>query len=199
MRYNPFHTLWLSIIFVTVSLTTTENILANDTIRKYENHGLSFHHAANLKLLGPASTKKIQGMLNQQLHGMGNTHVSVIALDVLLDLPAFRVMIAKERFVTEPTPSYLIEERQHFLAEAQQRGMVTSYGKIIETTISGHSAIEFQDLDKGPQGYGSRVRILCGKDTWNITFTGQNKDTYRQYQDHITQIKNSVAISEPCQ
>ncbi|WP_447970475.1 hypothetical protein [Nitrospira sp. M1] len=196
---TPFSTLWFSIIVTAVSLTTAVGSFADDTLRKYENHGLSFHHPSTLKLMGPGSTKKIQGMLNQQLHGMGNTQVSVIALDVLLDLPAFRVMIAKERFVTEPTPRYLIEERQHFLAEAQKRGMVTSYGKITETTIAEHSAIEFRDLDKGAQGYGSRVRILCGKDTWNITFTGQNQDTYQKFQNHITQIMESIVISETCQ
>ncbi|WP_454064347.1 hypothetical protein [Candidatus Nitrospira salsa] len=195
---NPYAVLWFCLFVVGLSLTTAGESIADNDLQKYENHGLSFHYPSNLKPMGPASTKKIQGMLNQQLHGIGNTQVSVIALDVLLDLPAFRVMIAKERFVTEPTPRFLIEERQHFLVEAQKRGMVTSYGEIKETTIAGHSAIKFLDLDKGTQGYGSRARILCGKDTWNITFTGQSRDAYQQYQNHVTQMLNSVAISETC-
>jgi len=195
---NSPYVLWVSLFVVGLALTTASGSWADDALRTYDQHGLSFHYPSNLKPMGPTSTKKIQGMLNQQLHGIGNTQVSVIALDVLLDLPTFRVMIAKERFVTEPTPRFLIEERQHFLAEAQKRGMVTSYGEITETTIAGHSAIEFRDLDKGTQGYGSRVRILCGKDTWNVTFTGQNRDVYQKYQNHVNQMLNSVAISETC-
>ncbi|GJL66880.1 MAG: hypothetical protein NPIRA05_18510 [Nitrospirales bacterium] len=195
---NPYSVLGFCLFAVSLSLTTAPESYADNDLQKYDNHGLRFHYPSNLKPMGAASTKKIQGMLNQQLHGMGNTQVSVIALDVLLDLPAFRVMIAKERFVTEPTPGYLIEERQHFLTEAQQRGMITSYGQITETTIAGHSAIEFLDLDKGPQGYGSRVRILCGKDTWNITFTGQNRDVYQHYQNRVHQILRSVVIAETC-
>ncbi|GJL64668.1 MAG: hypothetical protein NPIRA04_33220 [Nitrospirales bacterium] len=193
-----YYILWFCLFVLGFSLTTAGGSLADNALQKYENHGLSFRYPSNLKPMGPDSTKKIQGMLNQQLHGMGNTQVSVIALDVLLDLPAFRVMIAKERFDTKPTPRFLIEERQHFLTEAQKRGIVTSYGKISETTIAGHSAIKFLDLDKGTQGYGSRVRILCGKDTWNITFTGQNRDAYQQYQNRVDQMLSSVVISETC-
>ncbi len=195
---NSFSSLLIAITFVGLSLANTMSSFGEDGLRKYEGNGLSFQYPSDLKPMGPSSTKKIQSMLNQQLQGMGNTQVSVIALDVLLDLPAFRVMIAKERFVTKPTPTYLIEERKHFLTEAQKRGMIKSFGEIKETKTAAYTAIEFRDLDKGPQGYGSRVRILCGKDTWNVTFTGSSREAYEKYQGHRKQILNSVAVSETC-
>ncbi|MGB0911107.1 MAG: hypothetical protein ACPGYT_12160 [Nitrospirales bacterium] len=195
---NPYPKRWVTVMMVALLLTSAIEVFGKDGLRKYESHGLSFQHPSDLKAMKPASTKQIQGILNQQLRNMGNTQVSVIALDVLLDLPAFRVMIAKEQFTKKPSPSYLIEERKHFLAEAQKRGLIQSYGEIKETQISTYSAIEFRDLDKGTQGYGSRVRILCGKDTWNFTFSGSNRKTYEQHQSHIQQIMQSVVLPETC-
>ncbi len=196
--YNPYRKLWVTTMMVALFLTSAVGVFGKDGLRKYESHGLSFQHPANLKAMKPASTKQIQGILNRQLRNMGNTQVSVVALDVLLDLPAFRVMIAKEQFTKEPSPSYLIKERKHFLAEAQKRGLIQSYGEIKETKVSTYSAIEFRDLDKGAQGYGSRVRILCGKDTWNFTFSGSNRKTYEQHQSHIEHIMNSVVLPKTC-
>ncbi|MCA9472309.1 MAG: hypothetical protein MRJ96_03235 [Nitrospirales bacterium] len=186
----------MTLMLVTLGLTTGS--FGESGFLDFKNNGLSFQYPSHLKLMNSTSTRKIQHMLNQQLQGMGNTQVSVVALDVLLNLPAFRVMIAKERFLTAPTPDYLIEERKHFLHEAQQRGMVQSYGAIKKTRIAGHPAIEFHDLDQGAQGYGSRVRILCGKDTWNISFTGSSSHTYRQNQEAVTQIINSMTVLETC-
>ncbi|MDH5427463.1 MAG: hypothetical protein OEZ57_05430 [Nitrospirota bacterium] len=148
--------------------------------------------------MSPKSTDKIQGMLNQQLQGIGNTQVSVVGLDVLLNLPAFRVMIAKEQFKIVPTPEYLIQERAKFLTEAQMRGGVDSYGAMKPLTINGHSAIEFHDVDKGARGYSSSVRLLCGKDTWHITFTGSTKATYQQYRLQIERIMQSMSLVDHC-
>ncbi len=186
------------ITLVVLVLATTISSFGESGIRKYENHGLVFQYPSALQAMKPASTKKIQGMLNKQLQSMGNTQVSVVALDVLLNLPTFRVMIAKERFEKVPTPGYLIEERKHFLTEAKKRGMIKSYGGIKETKIAGLSAIEFQNLDQGSQGYGSRVRILCGKNTWNFTFSGNSRESYEKYRGDIQRIMRSVSISENC-
>ena len=148
--------------------------------------------------MSPKSTDKIQGMLNQQLQGIGNTQVSVVGLDVLLNLPAFRVMIAKEKFVSVPTPEYLIEERGKFLTEAQMQGGVDSYGEMKPVTINGYSAIEFHDVDKGTRGYSSSVRLLCGKDTWHLTFTGSTKATYQQYRPQIERMTQSMSLVDQC-
>lgn len=164
----------------------------------FQNHGLALSYPSDWKRMSPKSTDKIQGMLNQQLQGIGSTQVSVIGLDVLLNLPAFRVMIAKEQFVSVPSPEYLIEERGKFLTEAQMRGGVDSYGEMKPLTINGHSAIEFHDVDKGARGYSSSVRLLCGKDTWHITFTGSTKATYQQYRPQIERLMQSMALVEQC-
>ncbi len=191
-------TLWALLILLGISLTMPLNSMAEIKLQHFENNGLSFQYPSDLHAMKRASTKQIQEMLNQQLRGMGNKQVSVVALDVLLNLPAFRVMIAKERFTKEPSSSYLIEERKFFLTEAQKRGMVKSYGDINEIMIGTYAAIEFRDLDKGAQGYGSRVRVLCGKDTWNFTFSGNSRESYAQHQGHITQILNSVVLPKSC-
>ena len=196
-RHRLCHTIAL-IALLLVHLVLSVESFGESRLSDYKNNGLSFRYPLTLKPMSSLSTTKIQAMLNQQLQDMGNTQVSVVALDVLLNLPAFRVMIAKERFLKPPTAGYLIKEREHFLKEAQQRGIIQSYGIIKEGTIAGHSAVEFHDLNKGPQGYGSRVRILCGKDTWNISFTGSNESTYQQNQDAIRQIINSMTIQETC-
>lgn len=164
----------------------------------FQNHGLALSFPSAWKRMSPKSTDKIQGMLNQQLQGIGNTQVSVIGLDVLLNLPAFRVMIAKEQFVSVPSPEYLIEERGKFLTEAQVRGGVDSYGEMKPLTINGHSAIEFHDVDKGARGYSSSVRLLCGKDTWHITFTGSSKATYQEYRPQIERMKQSMSLVDQC-
>ena len=195
---TPYIWMWLVISFLGWSLVTAEGSLGASEIRTHQSNGLSFQYPPDLKPMSSASTKKIQAMLNQQLQGMGNTRVSVIAVDVLLHLPAFRVMIAKEQFVTVPTPAYLIKERKQFLAEAQKRGVIRSYGEIKEARLAAHSAIEFRDLDKGTQGFGDRVRILCGKDTWNISFTGSSRETYEKYRGHVKQIMNSMKVLEAC-
>ncbi len=164
----------------------------------FQNHGLELSYPSEWKRMSPKSTDKIQGMLNQQLQGMGNTQVSVVGLDVLLNLPDFRVMIAKEQFENIPTPDYLIKEREKFLAEAQMRGGVDSYGAMKSLSINGHSAIEFQDVDKGARGYSSSIRLLCGKDTWHITFTGSTKSTYQEYRPLIERMTQSMSLIEPC-
>ena len=191
--------MWIVISFLGFFLTPAVESWGESGIRTLQSNGLFMQYPSDLTPMSASSRKKIQGMLNQQLRGMGNTQVSVIAVDVLLHLPAFRVMIAKEQFVDAPTPRYLIKERKHFLAEAQKRGMIQSYGEIKETTIGTHSAIEFRDLDKGTQGFGDRVRIICGKDTWNISFTGSTRETYEQYRGHVTTIMNSLKVLEACQ
>ena len=164
----------------------------------FQNHGLTFSYPSEWKRMSPKSTDTIQEMLNQQLQGIGNTQVSVIGLDVLLNLPAFRVMIAKEQFVSVPSMESLIEERGKFLSEAQMRGGVNSYGEMKPITINGHSAIEFQDVDKGARGYSSSVRLLCGKDTWHITFTGSTKATYQKYRPQIERMMQSLSLVDPC-
>ena len=121
MPIGQFFMVLGSIIIVGILwFSGTENSWGESGIRTLQSNGLSFQYPSDLKPMNASSTKKIQGMLNQQLQGMGNTQVSVIAVDVLLHLPAFRVMIAKEQFVDAPTPAYLIKERKHFLAEAQK-------------------------------------------------------------------------------
>jgi hypothetical protein len=137
--------------------------------------------------MSSSSAEKIRNMLNAQMKGMGNAQSSVIALDVLLNLPAFRVLISKERFVADPTPPYLIQEKKYFFAEAKKRG-----------AIAGYPTIEFKDIDKGAQGYGSNVTILCGMDTWNLSFTGSNKENYENHLDHMNQILSSIEVSGTC-
>ena len=173
--------------------------VADSGLRTYENHGLRFRHPAELKLMGSASSKKIQGMLNQQFQQMGQTQVAVVGLDVLLNLPAFRVMITKEQFETAPAPDFLIKEREKFLKEAQMRGGVQSFGEMKRLTINGQAAIEFHDEDKGARGYSSSVRILCGKDTWHITFTGSTKATYQDYRPQIERMMQSMSLVDQCE
>ena len=91
-------------------------------MRKHESGGLSFQYSSDLKIMSASSAEKIRSMLNAQMKDMGNSQSSVIALDVLLDLPAFRVLISKERFVAEPTPGYLIQEKEYFFVEAKKTG-----------------------------------------------------------------------------
>ena len=166
--------------------------------KQFQNHGLALSYPSEWKRMRSKSTAKIQGMLNQQFRQMGNTQVGVIGLDVLLDLPAFRVMITKERFETAPSSDYLIKERTQFFTEAKRRGGVQSFGEMKPLTINGHSAVEFDDVDKGPQGYGSSIRLLCGKNTWHISFTGNTQESYHQYQPIIKQLTHSMALVEPC-
>ena len=165
----------------------------------FHNHGLALSYPSEWKRMSPKSTDKLQGMLNQQFLEMGNTEVSVVGLDVLLNLPVFRIMITKERFASIPSPDYLIKERGKFLAEAKMRGSVQSYGEMKALTINGHSALEFHDVDKGARGYSSSVRLLCGMDTWHITFTGNTKATYQEYRPQIERIVHSMALVEPCE
>jgi hypothetical protein len=148
--------------------------------------------------MSSSSAEKIRNMLNAQMKGMGNSQSSVIALDVLLNLPAFRVLISKERFVADPTPPYLIQEKKYFFAEAKKRGAINSYGIIQEKRIAGYPTIEFKDIDKGAQGYGSNVTILCGMDTWNLSFTGSNQENYENHRDHRNQILSSIEVSGTC-
>ena len=168
-------------------------------LRKHESGGLSFQYSSDLKIMSSSSAEKIRSMLNAQMKGMGNLQSSVIALDVLLDLPAFRVLISKERFVAEPTPHYLIQEKEYFFAEAKKRGAINSYGQIQEKKRNGFPTIEFKDIDKGAQGYGSNFTILCGMDTWNFSFTGNNRENYEKHGDQMNQIMNSIEISGTCQ
>lgn len=165
----------------------------------FHNHGLALSYPPEWKRMSPKSTHKLQGMLNQQFSEMGNAEVSVVGLDVLLNLPEFRVMITKERFVSAPSPDYLIKEREKFLAEAKIRGGVQSFGEMKLLTINGQPAIEFQDVDKGARGYSSSVRILCGKDTWHVTFTGSTKATYQEYRLQIERMMQSMALVEQCE
>ncbi len=182
---------------IVLSLPTTS--MGKSDWQQFKNHGLVLSYPSEWKRMSPKSTDKIQAMLNQQLQGIGNTQVSVIGLDVLLNLPAFRVMIAKEQFVSVPSPEYLIEERGKFLTEAQMQGGVDSYGKMKLLTINGHSAIEFHDVDKGTRGYSSSVRLLCGKDTWHITFTGSTKSTYQEYRPQIERMMQSMFLLDQCE
>ncbi len=198
MRKSIFAFFYLAIVIGMLVLSLPTIGMGKDAWQPFQNNGLALSYPSEWKRMSPKSTEKIQGMLNQQLQGMGNTQVSVIGLDVLLNLPDFRVMIAKEQFVSIPTPEYLIEEREKFLAEAQMRGGVDSYGEMKPVTINGHSAIEFHDEDKGARGYSSSVRLLCGKDTWHITFTGSTKATYQEYRLQIEHIKQSMALVRQC-
>ena len=186
----------IAIGMLVLSLPTTG--MSQSDWQPFQNHGLAFSYPSEWKRMSPKSTDKIQGMLNQQLQGIGNTQVSVIGLDVLLNLPAFRVMIAKEKFVSVPTQEYLIEERGKFLTEAQMQGGVDSYGEMTPVTINGYSAIEFHDVDKGARGYSSSVRLLCGKDTWHVTFTGSTKATYQEYRPQIELMIQSMSLVDQC-
>lgn len=187
---------FMAVMFCWVGMEGTG--MAGEALREFEREGLAFQYSAGLKRMGSASTEKIRGMLNQQLQAMGNTQATVIALDVLLKLPVFRVMISKERFASDPTPAYLIQERKAFLTEAQKRGALNSYGNIEETTIAGYPAVALTDVDRGRQGFESNVRILCGRDTWHFTFAGDTRKSYEFYKGHVSQILDSVKISSPC-
>jgi hypothetical protein len=181
-----------------LALTSVKSSFGESGLRKYESGELSFRYSSDLKSLNSSSTEKIRNMLNTQMKGMGNTQSSVIALDVLLDLPAFRVLISKERFVADPTPPYLIQEKKYFFAEAKKRGAINSYGIIQEKRIAGYPTIEYKDIDKGAQGYGSNVTILCGRETWNFSFIGSNQENYENHRDHMNQIVNSIEVSGTC-
>ncbi len=196
---KSFVIVWSVVICMGLALFTAKNSFGESGLLKYESGGLSFQYPPNLKLMNSSSTEKIRNMLNTQMKGMGNTQSSVIALDVLLDLPAFRVLISKERFVADPTPPYLIKEKKYFFAEAQKRGAIHSYGAIQEKRIAGYPTIEFKDIDKGAQGYGSNVTILCGRDTWNFSFIGNNRVNYERHWEHMNQIVNSIEVSGACE
>jgi len=186
-------------VCMSLALPTVQNSFGESGLRKYERGGLSFHYPSDLKSLNASSTEKIRQMLNANMKGMGNTQSSVIALDVLLHLPAFRVLISKERFLADPTPPYLIKEKKYFLDEGKKQGGIISYGTIQEKKIAGYPTIEFKDINKGMHGYGSNVTILCGRDTWNFAFTGSNQKNHGKYQDHMNQIMNSIKISGTCE
>ena len=181
-----------------LALPTVKNSFGESGLRKHERDGLSFQYPSDLKIMSSSSAEKIRSMLNAQMKGLGNSQSSVIALDVLLDLPAFRVLISKERFVTEPTPQYLIQEKKYFFEEGKKLGAIRSYGKILERNIAGYPTIEFKDIDKGAQGYGSNLTILCGSDTWNFSFTGNTRVNYEKHLDHMNQIVNSIEVSGTC-
>ncbi len=189
---------YLTIVIGMLVLSLPVTGMGKNGWQSFHNHGLALSYPSEWKRMSLKSTDKIQGMLNQQLQDMGNTQVSVIGLDVLLNLPDFRVMIAKEQFLSVPSPEYLIEERGKFLAEAQMRGGVDSFGAMKPLTINGHSAIEFHDVDKGAHGYSSSVRLLCEKDTWHITFTGSTKATYQEYRPQIERLMQSMSLVDQC-
>jgi len=186
----------ITVGMLVLSLSTTS--MGQSGWQPFQNHGLALSYPSEWKRMSPKSTDKLQGMLNEQLQGIGTTQVTVIGLDVLLNLPAFRVMIAKERFEIVPSPDYLIKERGKFLAEAKLQGSVQSYGEMKALTINGHSAIEFHDVDNGARGYSSSVRLLCGMDTWHITFTGSTKATYQQYRPQIERMMQSMSLVDQC-
>ena len=186
------------VVYLGLSLFLPTNSIGESGLRTYDSGGLSFQYPMSLKPLKPSSAEKIRNMINTQMNSMGNTQSSVIALDVLLDQPGFRVLISKERFVAEPTPQYLIKEKQYLFAEAQKRGGINSYGAIQEKRIAGHPMIEFKDIDKGPQGYGSNVTILCGMDTWNFSFFGNHRENYENHLNAVKQIMGSVEVSGTC-
>ena len=171
-------TVWFVVFCMGLAVPTVKNSIGESGLRKHEIGELSFQYPSDLKIMSSSSAEKIRTMLNAQMKGMGNSQSSVIALDVLLDLPTFRVLISKERFVTEPTPQYLIQEKEYLFVEAKKRGAIHSYGKIQEKNIAGNPTIEFKDIDKGAQGYGSHLTILCGRDTWNFFL-------YRQYPSQL--------------
>ncbi len=198
MRKGNFTIFYLAIVIGILIFSLPTACMGQSGWQPFQNHGLALSYPAEWKRMSPKSTDKIQGMLNQQLQGIGNTQVSVIGLDVLLNLPAFRVMIAREQFISIPTPEYLIEERGKFLTEAQMQGGVNSYGEMKPVTINGYSAIEFHDVDKGARGFSSSVRLLCGKDTWHITFTGSTKTTYQEYRSQIERMKQSMSLVDQC-
>ena len=193
-----FVTVWFVAICMGLALPTVKSSFGESGLRKHESGGLSFQYSSDLKIMSSSSAEKIRTMLNAQMQGMGNSQSSVIALDVLLDLPAFRVLISKERFVAEPTPQYLIQEKKYFFAEGKKRGGINSYGKIQEKSLAGYPTIEFKDIDKGAQGYGSNFTILCGRDTWNFSFTGNNRENYENHRDHMNQIMGSIEVSGTC-
>ena len=198
MRKTFFVFSYLAIAIGMLILSLPEFGMGENSWQSFQNHGLTLSYPSEWKRMSPKSTDKIQGMLNEQLQGIGNTQVSVVGLDVLLNLPAFRVMIAKEQFVSVPSSENLIKERGKFLAEAQMQGGVDSYGEMKPLTINGHSAIEFLDVDKGARGYSSSVRLLCGKDTWHVTFTGSTKTTYQEYRPLIEEIMQSMSLVDQC-
>ncbi|UCH90879.1 MAG: hypothetical protein JSU60_07215 [Nitrospirota bacterium] len=189
---------WFFVFGMGLALTSVQSSFGESGLKKYESNGLVFRYSSDLMLMSSSSAEKIRNMLNAQMKGMGNSQSSVIALDVLLNLPAFRVLISKEHFVADPTPPYLIQEKKYFFAEAKKRGAINSYGIIQEKRIAGYPTIVFKDIDKGAQGYGSNFTILCGMDTWNLSFTGSNKENYENYQDHMSQILSSIEVSGTC-
>ncbi len=189
---------WFIAACMGAAFPTVKTSFSETGLRKHESGGLSFQYSPDLKIMSPSSAEKIRSMLNTQMKGIGNSQSSVIALDVLLDLPAFRVLISKERFVAEPTPNYLIQEKEYFFAEAKKRGAIHSYGTIHEKIRNGYSTIEFHDIDKGTQGYGSNFTILCGRDTWNFSFTGNNRENYEKHRDQMNQIMSSIEVSGTC-
>ena len=193
-----FVTVWFFVFCMGLALTSVKSSFGERGLKKYESNGLAFRYSFDLTLMSSSSAEKIRNMLNAQMKGMGNSQSSVIALDVLLNLPAFRVLISKEHFVADPTPPYLIQEKKYFFAEAKKRGAINSYGIIQEKKIAGYPTIEFKDIDKGAQGYGSNVTILCGMDTWNLSFTGSNKENYENHRDHMNQILSSIEVSGTC-
>lgn len=193
-----FVTGWFVVFCMGLALPTVKSSFGESGLRKHESGGLSFQYSSDLKIMSSSSAEKIRNMLNAQMKGMGNSQSSVIALDVLLDLPAFRVLISKERFVAEPTPHYLIQEKEYFFAEAKKRGAIHSYGKIQEKKKNGYPTIEFKDIDKGAQGYGSNFTILCGMDTWNFSFIGNTRANYEKRWDHMNQIMSSIEVSGTC-
>jgi hypothetical protein len=100
---------------IVLSLPTTG--MGKSGWQQFQNHGLALSYPSEWNL------------------EMGNAEVSVVGLDVLLNLPVFRIMITKERFASVPSPDYLIKERGKFLAEAKMRGGVKSYGEMKPLTI----------------------------------------------------------------
>lgn len=196
---RPFLTVWFVVLCLGLALPMVTNCFGESGLRNYESGGVSFQYPSALKPLKSSSAEKIRNMINTQMKSMGNTQSSVIALDVLLDQPAFRVLISKERFVAEPTAHYLIQEKKYLFAEAQKRGGLKSYGTIEEKKVAGYPTIEFKDVDKGPQGYGSNVTILCGRDTWNFSFIGNTRENFKKRRSHVNQIMSSVEVSGKCE
>ena len=117
-------TVWFFVICIGWALFSVKSSFGESGLQKYESDGLAFRYSSALVLMSSSSAEKIRIMLNAQMKGMGNSQSSVIALDVLLNLPAFRVLISKERFVADPTPPYLIQEKTYFFAEAKKRGAI---------------------------------------------------------------------------
>ena len=199
LMMKPFLTFCVVVLCLGMSLPMAENSFGESSLRTYESGGLSFQYPPTLRPLQSSSAEKIRNMINSQMKSMGNTQSSVIALAVLLDQPTFRVLISKERFVAEPTPHYLIKEKKYLFAEAQKRGGINSYGAIQEAQITGHPTIEFKDIDKGPQGYGSNLTILCGRDTWNFSFFGNDRGNYENHYDVVKQIMSTIEVSGICE